>query len=215
MRKPVLVLCVLALTAGCGDSGTPTSNDDDVVGGGSHSVAGVVQDSVAGVGVPNVVVRIGQSMATTDFLGSYSLNAPSGTHTVTVTDPRYEAFNTSITLAANTTLNLPLRRLAPFLRGFTTNGNATELTATIVDIQGAQTVDLGNGSSVLVEGPGFVSLIFAGPWLRTQINATSWLVTVGVVNAGAQKATWSIRDNSGNAATFECFVGSTCSETHP
>lgn len=207
-------LLVIALIAGCSDTSSepPGGGNQPPPSPPRYTVSGIVQDSAAGRALAGIIVAIANTRDTTDFLGSYSVQVDSGQRVVSVTAPAYEDFSLSRSFTSNTTFNIPLRRLAPLVKDFVSASGSSQVAATILDLQGATTIDRGNGSSLFYEGPGFGFLAFAGPWSWTQLDGVSWRVTVNLDRTNSTLFTWSIVDANGNRARFACPVGGSCQE---
>jgi hypothetical protein len=171
------------------------------------SVQGVAQDSLAAKPAPGVTVELGSSSATTDFLGAYQFaNVAAGSYTITVSAPSFEAYTKPLTVSATTTHNIPLRRLAPFLKDFAITSNGSILLATVIDLQGAATFSAVN-SGITYTVPGFTNFTTLRNALVDPIDATSVRVQFNIGRTGASLANWSLKDTEGHGAVFECSTG--------
>lgn len=215
MRAPGLRLVASLLVCACSSASGPPDGDSGSAPA-RFTLSGVVQDSAANRALAGVIVLIGPAADTTDFLGGYSLVVDSGkVATVLVADSRFEPYSTSRVVSAPATVNIPLRRLAPLVKDVSYVAGLTTVTATIVDLQGASTINRGNGSALFYEGPGISSGSSANVWSWTQLDAVSWRVSLNIATSNATRLTWAVLDADGHVGRFECVPGGTCSEMPP
>jgi hypothetical protein len=159
---------------------------------------------------------LGAQSDTTDFLGSYQINGvPSGDRTVTVNAAGFEAYVRPVTLNASTVHNVPLRRLAPFLRSFTGAANSRAITATYTDLQGAGTIDVA-GSYATYAGsnstfPSYTFVAALGTATSQQLDPLTLRISASA-EIGMRTVSLSIRDREGNFRRTECIIGGACTE---
>ena len=93
---------------------------------------------MAGEPVSGATVRIGAQQTTTDFLGAYTIQVEAGEHSVSASASGYETHASTVTVSGNTTLNLPVTRLEPWVAQFgaTESGGSWEATIITLDPQG-------------------------------------------------------------------------------
>jgi hypothetical protein len=205
LYRCVVAFAVLACSGGTGP-------------GVAHSIQGIVQDSLAGKRAPAVVVQLGSFTATTDFLGAYQISSvPAGNYTLSVNTSGFEPFSKAVALTASTTQNVPLRRLAPFLKSFLGSPSSRNLTAVFLDLQGASTIAV-SSSSVTFNGVNpstgiaFTTFGGLGPASTSIVDALSVQITLNTGQLGIQRATWNVRDVGGNSRPVACIVGGSCVE---
>jgi hypothetical protein len=209
MRAFLLAAALILLPLAC--SGSTTSSPV------TAAVQGTVQDSLAGKAAAGVTVGLAGQSATTDFLGSYQFAAiPTGAQTLTLSPAGFEPYLRAVTVSGPATFNVPLRRLAPFLKDFAGSSNSGTLTATYVDLQGAATITLGS-SFVTISGSNaahsnFTFLNGLGPGSIAVLDAVTAHISINTGQTGIRTATWNVRDSGGNFRTVVCVIGSSCTE---
>lgn len=211
-----MIVAALALTA-CG-GGTEPSDPPvtppvvDPPALGTFTVSGTLQDSAMGKPVAGVTVSVGGVSVVTDFLGQYSATVQEGSRTIVVSDTLYEAFSATRTVTVATTVNVPLRRHAPFLAAF--NGTVSGATLTVGDLQGIATFNTSaaNGSSYNYTKTG--GNYFATMGAPTPTGAVSGTTSVTFSGTGtATSVLFSLKDVEGNVGRFRCALpGSACIE---
>lgn len=204
-------LCAAVFSLGCsgGSSGPAAST--------TAAVQGTVQDSLAGKTAAGVTVTLAGQSTTTDFLGSYQFAAiPTDAQTLTLSPAGFEPYSRDVTVSAPVTFNVPLRRLAPFLKDFVGSSNSGILTATYIDLQGAGTIALSSsfvtisGSNATFSNFTFLTGLAAGS--ITALDALTARITINTGQTGIRTATWNVRDSGANSRTVACSIGGSCTE---
>jgi hypothetical protein len=176
------------------------------------AVQGTVQDSLAAKAVAGVTVGLAGQSTTTDFLGSYQFAAiPTGAQTLALSPAGFEPYSRAITVSSAATFNVPLRRLAPFLKDFTGSSTSSTLAATFIDLQGASTIDW-NQSAATVVAPGFTNVALLGPATKTPVDALTVKVSFNAGKTGITRVTWNVKDSQQNFRTVVCIIGGSCTE---
>lgn len=214
MRRTILGLAVTFALVSCsgGDSAGP--------GGGlpppppppppappppppTFSVSGVVVDSLTTEGVEGADVRIAGLTTTSDFLGSYQVNSvPEGTHRLEVVSSAHRPFSADLDVRANTTRNVRLWRLAPYLSLLLVDARTT---TTWIDLDG----DFPQQSFLKFSGPGFV--VLAGSTSNQSVDATTRRYFFPTTDGASQIET-SLKDLAGHSGIFTCLPAWTCVE---
>lgn len=182
-------LMALAFLAACGGGGGDTTEVivEPVV------LSGVVRDSLAQRGIPDMLVVFGDTGALTEADGSFEFPVPAGTSgtLLVVTDnPLYAQLSRSLTVAsADVNLgNLHPMRNAPYVSGFTVlpNGN---IEATISHQAGAASARRPNTWLVINHGLSNQSSTYPSTWWNwTQTGTHSWRVDLPLGMSGIQNA---------------------------
>lgn len=192
--------CASLLVFGC-------SNDAPL----SAVVSGVILDSIANLPVDGQFVYITVGTTTdstkTSATGQFTFTVPTGDVRLTYPDPaRYELYDRTIAVRRDTLIVLKLRRTLPFLRSFSVTAGV--LHATIVDLQGGNTIAQDNSTWVVYDY-GLAtqsSAISADQWTWTAVDALTWSVSVDTHNSTLTDAYWNVMDNS-YPASFLCVPG--------
>lgn len=203
---------IAVLLAACSNGTEPSSQ--------TFSVQGIVQDSLAGKPVAGVMIALrGYATVTTDFLGSYQFSdVGAGSYTIVIDTPGYEPFSRSFTVSGASTQNIPLRRLAPFLKSFSGATNSKELSAVYVDLQGAASIAKGSSFVTYFGRSPITGVAFGNnvsglaPASITILDVLTAQLTLNTGQLGIQQATWDVRDSEGNARLVVCVIGGTCIE---
>lgn len=204
--RVVCVSCVL-LALACSDGSGPSR---------LVTVSGILLDSLANRPVDSVQFYFGTDSMTTDVGGMFAFTVPRGSILVKYTDfGRYETFERGLVLERDTSVVLRVRRTLPYLRGFSVSPSGV-LQGTVVDLQGAQTVDRGNPTWVVYQDPGIgqSSAIHGNQWTWQQDDALSWHVTITTVSTTITATIWNIMDDQ-YPAYFTCVRGSECIPNAP
>lgn len=168
-------------------------------------IGGFIVDSLSGEPVEGAVVTVLSKTTTTDFLGSFQIQAvEAGSHTLSVTHDAYRRIERSLSITGNTTLNLRGWRLAPW-SPMIAIGDWT-ITVRWVDLDG----DFKSGGSwCTVAGPGFQWGM--GPYASNQIDN----LTKEYSYDSRPDATFiavSLTDQGGHTTRYECAPAWTCYE---
>ncbi len=205
------VLSVMLIISACGDGATDPGGSSEPTSPQQYTISGVVEDSVLGKVLAGVVVSVGSKSDTTDALGRYAVTLDEGTVTLTVGPVGYELYTRSVQLSSNQTLDVQLRRLAPWVQALSWFATSSEImVVTIGDLRGGASIDQ-SSVTAFAEGPGFGNLIFSGGQQWQQAGALTWTVTL-LGSSAPTRVTWNAPDQDGNAARFLCLAGASCQE---
>ncbi len=165
---------------------------------------------MAGAPVGGATVSIGSQQSTTDFLGAYTIQVEAGEHSVSVSASGYETHSSTVTVAGNTTLNLPVTRLAPWVQQFgaTESGGIWEATIIALDPQG----DL-DTSEQLCAGfwDGGTQNVGCNTTGVTQLSATTWRFRVSSsVPQALLEVRFTLNDLAGHSTDFACTPVGIC-----
>lgn len=159
-----------------------------------------------------MTVTLGNQSAVTDVAGSYQINLLAGIYPLTVNAAGFEPFSRSVLVGSSLILNVPLRRLKPFVKDFESSSSTATLAVTVIDLQGAATIDLPN-STVKYTAPGVTNTApLNATTTTTQLDAQSIRVTFSGGQSGMTTALWVVHDTQGNIGQFNCIVGGACTE---
>jgi len=168
-------------------------------------ISGVIVDSLAGGGVEGALVAIQTKTATTDFLGSFQIQAvEEGTHTLSVTHDAYRRIDQTLNVTGNTTVNLQAWRVAPWPTMIWIDD--WTITVRWVDLDG----DFKSGGSwCTVAGPGFQWGM--GAYTSSQIDALTMEYSYES-RPDANFVAVSLTDQSDHTTRIECLPGWNCYE---
>jgi len=147
MRTLVLTSCGLLGLLACGGSTEPRS---------TLTVSGVVLDSLANRPLKGVRLYFGSDSTVTDSTGVFSFTAAAGDISVRFEDHiSYESLERTLTVHQDTSVVLKVRRTLPYLTAYSLDASGI-LRATIIDPQGAETIERGFETWVVYEDPDVV-----------------------------------------------------------
>jgi len=197
----------LAFLAACSGGGT----EPVLV---THTLSGVVRDSLANRGLPDMLVVFGDSATLTDENGEFSFEIVEGRSaslSILTDNPLYGTLQRSVTMNADQDLTLFPMRNAPFVSEFvvTAEGN---IEATVSHQAGAAAARRPETWLVFNHGlPGQSSTYQSTIWNWVQSGPRSWRVNLPLANTGIQNAFFNLVGPNGiptpalcEAATGTC-----------
>ena len=209
IRKRMMTFCAAVVAAGCG--------------GGSESIqpapepivlSGVVRDSLAQRGIPDMAVVFGDSGTVTEADGSFELNVAPGTRQLMIggLNPLYGTITRTVTVTADQSLGalFPLRQ-APYVSDFVVLPNGT-IEATVSHQAGAAAARRPETWLVVDHGLASQSSTYPSAWWNwAQSGPRSWRVNLPLAQPGVQNAFFNVYGPTGvqsfalcSAATGQC-----------
>ena len=200
----ILPVLLLAAAACAGPRFSAPSGEGDP-GATVVTIQGIAIDSVTLAALPGVKVAIAGKFATTDQAGAFTLPAVAGTVSATASAQGYERFTHDFTIPAtqaSSTIELPLRRLAPIpLR---CELGSAGFTAIVVDLQGRKSLERWTQSSLTLVTPTGSRTISAVRWGYHALDYLKWLVTIPDASPSTIRADWVLFDSQGDAYRGSC-----------
>lgn len=197
--RHVGIVAALIVLAACSDGTGP----------GSAQIMGTLTDSLSGAPVAGALLTAGNSVGTSGADGRYRLDITGGApDQLTVTASGFEAATAAIPPGHDATRNLILRRLAPYIP------NRIAGSFTVIDLQGAHSLDWTNWTIYLGVGTPYVSgNILSNATVTYLPDTTRALVAMpsGLSGTGAPRIV--LHDGQGHYAAFDCPVATgNCTE---
>jgi hypothetical protein len=194
-------LLLLPLALSCGrDSGGPSHDQEPA---GTYQVSGTVVDSLFGLGLRGVRVRIGDSVVLTDSTGRFSTLHRPGNITLAIDHIGYERYEIPLDpYQRSTALRVPLQGQAPYL--LSCLFDADLLTARILDLQGRKTLNRRSQSTITLVSDAATVTRDAYSWYFTAVDNLTWLAHVPLAGMVADTARWRLEDADGYVRTAQC-----------
>jgi hypothetical protein len=175
-----IALLILAATAGCSKSSTAPSKTT------TYTLSGTVSDASSGTGIEGATVQITNSptqTVTTDSSGRYSFsNVSAGSVTLQFSAAAHTTQTTSVSVSANTVMNVSLARAATT---FTLTGAVTDGTSHGVLPNITVQVTNGSGQTTTTDGSGRYSISGLSGTVNLQFSATSYTTQTASVTVNA------------------------------
>ena len=206
-RRLVLTACGLTLLLACGGVTEPPDQVNEPPG--LVTVSGLLIDSLANLPMDNVKLFYGPDSTVTSPDGEFSFTIAAGAIPLRYTDfSRYETLESTLTVRNDTSVILRLRRTLPYLREYSIDSSGT-LHATIIDLQGAQTIARSFDETwVVYQDPDIVqsSAILARDWTWSEVDSLTWRVSVATGSLRITAVIWNLRDER-FPTQFRCVTG--------
>jgi hypothetical protein len=173
-------------------------------------ITGTVTDSIAGLPLSGYTVQLRNDSAVTDNLGRFGFVESAHADTLTVPSVWFEPYQVALSGQRDTALQVRLNRLVAYVKDFALGPNG-RISATIVNVRGANRVAQDNTSWVIYYSPSIIqsSAIPSNQWTWQAVDASTWRVSVVTGDALVTGAQWNIADISGGGMTAQCTVGQT------
>lgn len=201
MSRTAFVACLVLSLAGCRAGGSGPAGPDDA---GEELVPArfVVVDSVSSGVIAGATVLAGSRQGVTDAAGQVTLMIPDGPVLVSAFVTGYDAITVEAR-APDGPLHILLRPAAPRIAECRVRNG--RLVATALDFAGRKTILRRARSEVILEGPGFGSLLVPVlEWTWKAVDTWSYVVTVPLPAGEVTRATWRVYDRELNMAPMAC-----------
>lgn len=183
---------------------------------GPVTIWGTVTDSLTGAVLRGRIVTFGADSATTDSLGTFALRVAPRTDTLGIGNRRgYLAFRKVMSVTQDRAITIRVRRSLPYLQALTVSAGGL-LTATILDLKGAQNVLTNSTATWVIYQDTVVrqsSAVFSTTWSWQQLDPLTWRASVHVPSTSITATIWNLADPALEAALFTCPVATgACSD---
>jgi hypothetical protein len=204
---PSLALLVSMSCLGPGEG--PPPRLDEILERPLYRVSGRVVDSALGGAVANARMTISGTPVTSDSLGNYTALVDSGMVQFTIVHLEYEAYDRSFLIQWPRTLDLNLRRFAPWITCFEVDGDS--IVAKVRDLQHRKTIHRSTGTSVTLSGPNFELIMLGNREIYWDVlDDFGYRIILRPGRPDVQQAIWSILDKTGIVFTATCTAPSSC-----
>jgi hypothetical protein len=154
-------------------------------------------------------MTISGTRVTSDSLGNYTALVDSGMVQVTLVHPEYEAYDRSFLIRWPGTLDLNLRRFAPWITCFGIDGDS--IVAKVRDLQHRKTIHRSISTSVTLRGPNFELILLGNREIHWDVlDDFGYRIILRPGRTDVQQAMWHILDKTGIVFTATCTAPSSC-----